>query len=69
MNSEVDLDKIIAGKDESQKNIINLNNNYIIEEKEEEIDNFKGKKNILGDIFREVVKKNKDKEDMLFLKF
>ena len=69
MNSEVDLDKIIAGKDESQKNIINLNNNYIIEEKEEEIDNFKGKKNILGDIFREVVKKNKDKEDMRFLKF
>jgi len=68
MNSEVDLDKIIAGKDESQKNIINLNNNYIIEEKEEEIDNFKGKKNILGDIFREVVKKNKDKEDMRFLK-
>jgi hypothetical protein len=28
MNSEVDLDKIIAGRDESQNNIIKLNNNF-----------------------------------------
>ena len=67
MNSEVDLDKIIAGRDESQNNIINLNNNFKIEEKEEEIENL-NVNNILGNIYREVVKKNKDKEEMRFLK-
>ena len=67
MNSEVDLDKIIAGRDESQNNIIKLNNNFKIEEKEEEIENL-NVNNILGNIYREVVKKNKDKEEMRFLK-
>ena len=67
MNSEVDIDKIIAERDESQNNIINLNDNFKIEEKDEELDNLKVN-NILGDIYREVVKKNKDKEEMRFLK-
>jgi hypothetical protein len=67
MNSEIDLDKIISGRDESQNNIINLKDNFRIEEKEEEMDNL-NVNNILGDIYREVVKKNKDKKEMRFLK-
>lgn len=65
MNSEVDLDKIIAGRDESQNNIINLNNNFKIEEKEEEIENL-NVNNILGNIYREVVKKIKIKKKCVF---
>ena len=92
MNSEVDLDKIIAGKDESQKNLINLNDNFKIEERDEkeekeekeekkekeekeekkekeekEEKEIVNENNILGGLFRKVVKKNKDKEEMRFL--
>jgi len=68
MNSEIDVDKIIAGRDESQNSIINLNNDFKIEEKDEEIDNLDLNNNILGGVYRKVVKKNKGKEEMKFLK-
>ena len=68
MNSEIDVDKISAGRDESQNSIINLNNDFKIEEKDEEIDNFDLNNNILGGVYRKVVKKNRGKEEMKFLK-
>ena len=67
LNSEVDLDKIIAGKDENLNNIPNLNDNleYKIDEKYSEEDELEENQNLnvnyyLGNIFRDVVNKKKN---------
>ena len=69
INSEVEFDKIMAGIDESQNNLINLDENYIIEEKnEEEEENIKegdnlNENNYLGDLFIDFINKKKNKEN------
>jgi hypothetical protein len=68
LNSELDLDKIIAGKDESQNNIANLND--ILEEAKDEKfseDNYMEGEDILnqsylGNLFIDVLNKKKDEE-------
>ena len=72
LNSEIDLDKIIAGKDESQMNITNNDNieEYKIEQKnseeEEEIEEENPNENCyyLGNIFRDVVNKRKNENEI-----
>ena len=66
INSEVDLDKIMAGNDESSNNLLNFNNikEFKIDEKGSEEDESDDNQNLnksffLGNIFRDVVNKKK----------